>query len=301
MFDFIGKRNIFFVISLIVILAGIIATMINGPQFGIDFTGGTVIQINIGKEFNNSDIYDILNKYNVGKDSFVQQAGDYKHEVIIKTVDMPDSERQNIINDILKKYDLKTDAILAVNNVGPTIGSELRRNALMAVVIASVAMLIYIAIRFEYKFGVAAIVALIHDLLVTYAVYALFKIPINSSFVAAMLTILGYSINDTIVIFDRIRENLKNGKRKMGLEELINTSITQTMTRSINTALTTLVTITILYFIGPSSIKEFALPLIVGITSGAYSSIFIASPIWYLWKRTEKGVKSTAKSGLRTT
>lgn len=301
MFDFIGKRNIFFVISLVVILAGIVATFVYGVQFGIDFTGGTIIQINIGKEFNNSDIYEILNKYNVGKDSFVQQAGDYRHEVIIKTVDIPDEQRQSIINDILKKYDLKNDAILSINKVGPTIGSELRRNALIAVVVASVAMLIYIAIRFEYKFGVAAIIALIHDLLVTYAVYALFKIPINSSFVAAMLTILGYSINDTIVIFDRIRENLKNSKSKMTIEELINKSISQTMTRSINTVLTTLFTITILYFIGPSSIKEFALPLIVGIASGAYSSIFIASPIWYLWKRNEKSVKSTAKSGLRTT
>ncbi len=301
MFDFIGKRNIFFVLSLIVIAAGLIATAVNGLQFGIDFTGGTILQIDIGKSFDNGDIYDILDKYNLAKDSFVQQAGSDGKEVIIKTADMPSDTRQGIINDIMKKYDLKEKDVLSVENVGPTMGRDLRNNAILAVAVASLAMLVYIAIRFEYKFGAAAVIALIHDLLITYAVYALFRIPINSSFVAAMLTILGYSINDTIVIFDRIRENMKLSRNKMGLEELINTSITQTMTRSINTVLTTLVTITILYFVGPSSIKDFALPLIVGIASGAYSSIFIASPLWYLWKRNEKGVKSKTKSGLRTT
>ncbi len=301
MFDFIGKRNIFFTLSVIAILVGLIATAVNGLQLGIDFTGGTILQINIGKSFDNDDIKDILNKYNLEKESYIQKAGNNKNEVIIKTAYMPNTQRQKLVSDIVKKYDLKAKDVLSVENVGPTIGRDMKNNAILAISIASVAMLVYIAIRFELKFGVAAILALIHDLLVTFSLYAVFKIPISSSFVAVMLTILGYSINDTIVIFDRIRENMKNYKKKMSLEELINTSISQTLTRSINTSLTTLMTITLLYFIGPSSIKDFALPLIVGVASGTYSSIFIASPLWYLLKRNEKGVKSQGKSGLRTT
>ena len=301
MFDFIGKRNIFFTLSVIAILVGLIATAVNGLQLGIDFTGGTILQINIGKSFDNDDIKDILNKYNLEKESYIQKAGNNKNEVIIKTAYMPNTQRQKLVSDIVKKYDLKAKDVLSIENVGPTIGRDMKNNAILAISIASVAMLVYIAIRFELKFGVAAILALIHDLLVTFSLYAVFKIPISSSFVAVMLTILGYSINDTIVIFDRIRENMKNYKKKMSLEELINTSISQTLTRSINTSLTTLMTITLLYFIGPSSIKDFALPLIVGVASGTYSSIFIASPLWYLLKRNEKGVKSQGKSGLRTT
>jgi preprotein translocase SecF subunit len=301
MFDFIGKRNIFFTLSVIAILVGLIATAVNGLQLGIDFTGGTILQINIGKSFDNDDIKDILNKYNLEKESYIQKAGNNKNEVIIKTAYMPNTQRQKLVSDIVKKYDLKAKDVLSIENVGPTIGRDMKNNAILAISIASVAMLVYIAIRFELKFGVAAILALIHDLLVTYGLYVVFKIPISSSFVAVMLTILGYSINDTIVIFDRIRENMKNYKKKMSLEELINTSISQTLTRSINTSLTTLMTITLLYFIGPSSIKDFALPLIVGVASGTYSSIFIASPLWYLLKRNEKGVKSQGKSGLRTT
>lgn len=156
--------------------------------------------------------------------------------------------------------------------------------------IASVAMLIYIAIRFEIRFGVAAVLALVHDILIMLSVYAILQIPVNSSFIAAILTIVGYSINDTIVIFDRIRENLRFMK-KVSYTELADVSITQTMARSINTILTTLFTITAVYFIGVSAVKELALPLIIGIISGCYSSIFIASPIWVLWKNAEKRKK----------
>jgi preprotein translocase subunit SecF len=154
--------------------------------------------------------------------------------------------------------------------------------------LASIGILLYTTIRFEFKSGIAAVIALIHDLLIMLAVYAVFQISVNSSFIAAMLTILGYSINDTIVVFDRIRENKKMGKFSGDDKALINGSITQTMARSINTVLRTLITITCVYIFGVTSIKDFAFPLIIGIISGCYSSIFIASPLWYLMIKKSK-------------
>jgi len=181
--------------------------------------------------------------------------------------------------------------VLRVDNVGAVIGKELTREAFLALLIASVAMVLYITMRFEFKFAVAAILALLHDVFVVLAFFSLFKVEINSPFIAAILTIIGYSINDTIVIFDRIRENLKY-HRKRTILEVINDSINESLVRSINTSLTTLVVLVALfvafnYFVGGMNLKVFALALLVGIVSGTYSSIFIASPLWYLWKLGE--------------
>ena len=159
---------------------------------------------------------------------------------------------------------------------------------MVSLAVAAVGMLLYITYRFEFKFGVAATAALLHDVLVVLAVYAIMQIPINTSFIAAMLTIVGYSINATIVIFDRIRENRGLMKKGTSLAELVNVSITQTMARSVNTSLTTLFTIGMIYLMGVSAIKEFALPLIVGIIAGTYSSVLIAGPLWAVWKSKEK-------------
>ena len=181
------------------------------------------------------------------------------------------------------------DKTINSETIGGTIGKELKEKAFLATIIAMIAMLIYIGIRFELSFGLAAIIALIHDVLITVGVYAIFGIPVNTPFIAAILTIVGYSINDTIVVFDRIRENSKK-MRKVELKEIANVSIQQTMSRSINTVLTTLFTITAVYIFVPS-IREFSLPLIIGIAMGAYSSIFIASPMWVILK----GKKKTGK------
>ena len=200
---------------------------------------------------------------------------------------MNDTQISQLFNELKTKYSLNQSALVSTNRIGPSVGKELRQKALLSAAVATLGILIYTTLRFELKSGIAAIIALIHDLLVMVTVYAVLQIPVNSSFIAAMLTILGYSINDTIVVFDRIRENRKMGKIK-DFTEIADVSITQTMSRSINTVLTTLFTITAVYIFGVSSIKDFALPLIVGIISGCYSSIFIASPIWVLWENKEK-------------
>ena len=173
--------------------------------------------------------------------------------------------------------------IISEDKVSATVGSELWGNASKALIIAAVLMLLYITIRFEFLSGVSAVVALIHDLLVMMSVYLIFRLPINTSFVAAMLTILGYSINATIVIFDRIRENAKLEK-SASFDDVTNKSISQTLTRAINTSITTLITIVMVYILGVTSVKEFALPIIIGIVCGTYSSIFIAGPVWAMFK-----------------
>ncbi|EGO86384.1 preprotein translocase subunit SecF, partial [Clostridium botulinum C str. Stockholm] len=181
---------------------------------------------------------------------------------------------------------LKDKALISQNKVGPSVGNELKKKSLGALIIATIAMLIYIGFRFEIKFGIAAILGLVHDILITLGVYAITQIPVNTPFIAAMLTIVGYSINDTIVIFDRIREN-KRKLRGRDMVEIVNLSITQTMSRSINTVLTTLFTIVAVYVFVPA-VRDFTFPLIIGIVCGAYSSIFISSPIWILLRKFGK-------------
>lgn len=259
---------------------------INGLNFGIDFTGGTLIQIDLGKEIPVSEIREITDEYDENAD--IVHAGDENHEIIIKTTEDYSNEKRNeIFNKFKEKYNLESDKPLQSEKIGPAIGEEIRNDALIAIAIAMVGMLIYITFRFEFKFGLSAIIALIHDILITLAIFAIFKLPVNVSFVAALLTIVGYSINDTIVVFDRIRENLKLFK-KTDYAKLVDTSISQTVVRSINTSFTTFLAIACLYIFGVDAIKEFALPLILGVLIGTYSSIFIASPIWYLFKTNSK-------------
>ncbi len=290
--DLMGKKNLFFIISAVIIITGIIATLFGGLNQDIDFSGGTAMHINIGKQFDNNEVRAIVKEKLGFEASSIQKAGDVGQQVIIKIKEIDTAQRIALFDGIKEKYSLNQEDLYSTDNVNPTIGNELKWQALIATLIASVLMLVYISFRFEFKSGVAAVVALIHDLFVMLAVYALFRIPINTSFIAAMLTILGYSINDTIIVFDRIRENNRKAKRG-SFDEVINTSVRQTMARTINTSLTTLLTIGALYFLGVPSIKEFALPLIIGIISGTYSSIFIASPIWSLLR--EWSAKSKTK------
>lgn len=289
MLKIIEKTWLWFTISSVIIIAGLVGLAVRGLDYGIDFKGGTIIRVDMEKDFNKSDIDTIINKYD--SQALTNKStpeGKTAPELEIKSNNLTGEEIANMFKEIKDKYSLKDTDLISQDTVGASIGKELKQKAAIALIIATIAMLIYIGIRFEFNFGVAAIISLVHDVLITLGVYALFKVPVDSAFIAAMLTVIGYSINDTIVVFDRIRENQKY-MRKNNYDELANASITQTMTRSINTVLTVLVTITAVYIFVPS-VRNFAFPLIIGIASGCYSSIFIASPLWVLLKKRSKKV-----------
>lgn len=278
----IEKSKLWFIISLAIMITGLVFFIKDGLNYGIDFRGGTLVQINMKQDFNKQDVEKIITKY--ANDYTTNTAVNEKNEtqLEIRSNSLEEDEIQPLFKDLKDKYKLEDKDLISQQTIGPAVGQELRQKAILAFVLANVAMLIYVAIRFEFKFGAAAILAIVHDILITVSVYAIFQIPINSSFIAAILTIAGYSINDTIVIFDRIRENTKK-MRRVDSKEVANISITQTMARSINTTLTTLITIVAVYIFVPS-VREFAFPLTIGIACGAYSSIFIASPLWVILK-----------------
>lgn len=283
MLKIIEKTKLWFGISLLIIVVGLGFLVTKGLNFGIDFRGGTQVVIDMGKDFEKAEIDGIVSKY--ANDAVTNKVENTQLEV--KSNNLDSEKISSMFKEIKEKYSLEDKALVSQDEIGQSVGKELTNKAIIALLVANVAMLIYVAIRFEFKFGLAAILALVHDILITISVYAIFNVPVNSPFIAAILTIVGYSINDTIVIFDRIRENGKT-MRRVNSTELANVSITQTMSRSINTVLTTLITITAVYVFVPT-VREFAFPLIIGILSGAYSSIFIASPLWVIFKnRTSK-------------
>lgn len=283
---FIKYKNFLFALSGIIIAIGIVFGIIHGGfNLGIDFTGGATVWAHLGRTFDISEVKAITDKYD--PDATITYAGSDKTEVMVKTMAQFDNaKRAEVIKAFQDKFKIDESAI-QFDTIGPVIGQELRTQAFWALLIANLGILIYISFRFEWRFGVAAIAALIHDLLIMISVYLVLDIPVNSSFIAAILTIVGYSVNDTIVIFDRIRENIKK-TRKFDPEQLADESITETLARSINTVLTVVICVASLYLFGVPAIKEFALPLLVGIISGCYSSIFIASPIWVMFKNTGK-------------
>jgi preprotein translocase subunit SecF len=278
-------KNKFFILSAAVILFGLIMAFTLGLNFGIDFLGGTVVQIDLHTTFETSDIREITDEYD--KTCTITSAGDDATQVVISSkVDFTDEQKVTFFDAFKDKYNLSDDDLLSFDNVSATIGKDLQKQALLASLVAVVGILIYITIRFEFLFGITAVIALIHDLLVVIGVYAVFQIPVNSSFIVAILTILGYSINDTIVVFDRIRENRKKYAR-YDFANLVDDSINQTIKRSVYTSVTTLLAISALYVFGVSSVREFVLPMMIGFISGTYSSIFVASSIWYIIKEKQ--------------
>lgn len=282
----IKNYKIYFAVSLAVIIIGFALAGIRGFNFGIDFTGGTLIEINMGKYVESTEIREITDK--IDKNMQINYIGENRDGIQLKSiVDLNNEKRTELFNEFAQKYNLDKSDLVKSDQFGPAVGKEIQKKAIISVVIATLAMLVYISFRFKFDFGVAAITALLHDVLLVVAIYAIFRIPLNNPFVAAMLTVVGYSINDTIVVFDRIRENLRGAKRDSH-EEVADLSINQTLSRSINTSLTTLLSIAALYVMGVDSIKEFTLPLIAGISIGVYSSIFIASPIWVLINKKKR-------------
>ncbi len=284
-FNFIGRSKIWFTISALVILAGVIGYFIQGGfNFGIDFLGGTLVEIEFDQDTESSVIREVLEAEGYGS-SIIQQTASNKYIVRIKAEEIGKPTNAKGKDDILDALDEKigiNHELLQDRTVAPGFGSLLIRNALVAMAISLAGILIYVWIRFEFRFGAIAIVTLAHDVLITLGVYAIMSREINTSTIAAILTIIGYSLNDTIVVFDRIRENTHQS-RSMSYSEVVNNSINMTLTRSINTSITTLLPVIILLIIGTTALKDFALALAIGIISGTYSSIFFASPMLVAW------------------
>lgn len=289
MLKIIEKSKIWISISLIIVVIGLGFTFFKGLNFGIDFKGGTQVSIQLNDEINKADVDTIVKGYTADASTTISNNNEYE----IKSTDLDSDKLSSIMNELKDKYSLEDTALLSQEEIGASVGKELTRNSLLALFAAGVVMLIYVAIRFEFTFGVAALVATLHDILMTIGVYAIFGIPVNTPFIAAMLTIVGYSMNDTIVIFDRIRENTKK-MRRANTYEIADTSLTETLARSVYTSLSTLATIVAINILVPS-VREFTIPLIVGIICGAYSSIFIASPVYVLLKE-KTGKKKSKKA-----
>ena len=284
MFNIINKRMIFFAISLIVFIIGGICFAVNGGlNTDIDFTGGTAIYVELGTAFDEVAIRNCINPVEGVTVSSVQKTGDTS--AVIKTTPI-DTELRTKVTEALSAT-FAGSQVLSVDNVSANVGKELWSNAALSIAIAVILMLVYITFRFEVLSGVSAVLALAHDMLMMISIYAIFRFPVNTSFIAAILTILGYSINATIVIFDRIRENTRFLKKE-SFADIVNKSVWQSMGRSINTSITTLLTIVMVYILGVPSIKDFALPLIIGIIAGTYSSIFIAGQFWVMFRGKEK-------------
>ena len=281
MFNVNEKRKILFAIPAVIIIAGIICLFaFGGLNTDIDFTGGTAMEIELGEKFNEDKVRDVFDKVDGVDVSSVQSSGSQK--AIVKTTEISTEKLEAVKAEIVKAF--PASRVLSTDSVSATMGTEMWWSAAKAIIFAVLLMLVYIWIRFELYSGISAVLALCHDVLIIISIYAIFQLPVNTTFIAAILTILGYSINATIVVFDRIRENSRQLGRKQSFDDIVNSSIWQTMGRSINTSVTTLITLVVLYILGVTSIKQFILPIIIGIICGAYSSIFLSGQFWTLFK-----------------
>lgn len=294
---FVQRAKIFYIISAVVIIAGFVGMGLNhsngkgAMNYSLDFTGGTSMTVPFNENIdvtgeNGAELLKTITE-TIGTGDVQLQNVQGSNDVVIKTQVLDKDTRGNLKDTLVEKYGVDEKAI-EEQSISAVVSGEMQKDAVIAVVIAGICMLIYIWFRFkDIKFGASAVFALLHDVLCVLTVYALVRIPVGNTFIACMLTIVGYSINATIVIFDRIREN-RQTMYKASLEEIVNSSITQTLSRSINTSVTTFISVFVLYIMGVASIREFAMPLMAGIIAGAWSSIFITGTLWYLMKKIGK-------------
>ena len=289
-FDFQGKRRIAFIISGALLLIGILSLIIRGgPLYSIDFLGGLAIRVQFERPVSESDVRAALSLVNLGSSevkTIREVAGEPDILIRVKQEQAGSDAQEQVRTALQEHFKDNPFEVRSVDRVGPRIGSELRKNAILAVLITLILILIYLSWRFEFRFGVGAVAALFHDVLITMGIFSLLNLEISLAIVAAFLTIVGYSLNDTIVVFDRIRENW----RKMSsskLEEVINRSLNETLSRTIITSGTTLVVILILFIFGGQVIHDFAFALLIGVIVGTYSSMYIAAPILLEWGKQD--------------
>lgn len=287
----VKNRFIYLGIAAALIIVGIVFMIINASQgkgafnYDVQFTGGTSIEVNIGNTFENADIAKIVQEVTGNESPQVQKVGTDGTTVAIKTKSLDTETRNKLRDELMKKYSITAENF-SIQDVSGTISKEMQRASILAVVVACLAMLVYVTLRFrDFKTGSSAVIALIHDAMIVICTYAVFRIPLNTTFIAVILTILGYSINASIVIFDRVRENKKRFK---DLEELIDTSVNQTLRRSLFTSFTTFLCVLSLYIFGVEDIKEFSLPIMVGVICGTYSSVLISGNVWYMLSSVKK-------------
>ena len=280
-FSIVKNYKLFFAVTIIFLLVGIGSMVTRGFNLGIDFTGGSIMDLSFKQPVTVAQVREVLKDHDLGN-SIIQlentDGSTSSKGVLIRTGVIDDAMRRQVMDSLKGK--IGDFEIQRVENVGATIGGELIQQAVMAIMLSWVLMIAYITLRFEFKFAIAAIIALIIDVAVTLSYFSLFKMEMDSSFVAALLTVVGYSINGTIVIFDRIRENLKSHRRSESLGEMIDNSIWQTLARSIYTVGTSLFAVVSIFLWGGETIRNFSFAMLVGFSSGAYTSTFLAGPLW---------------------
>lgn len=288
--DFIGKRKLALMISAILILVGLASLVIKGgPNYGIDFAGGTLVQVKFSKATDAAEVKKALSGLDLGS-PVVQYFGEDQDEFLIR-VEKTSAELQGFSSQILaaleQSYEKGNVDVRRVEMVGPQVGKDLRSKGLQAILYAMLGILVYVSWRFEFRFAVGAIIALVHDVLITLAAFSVFGKEIDLPIIAAFLAIIGYSLNDTIIVYDRIRENL--GKHhKEGFSFIVNRSINETLSRTLLTSGTTLLVVLALFVLGGGVIHNFAFAMLVGILVGTYSSVFVASPILIYWDERKK-------------
>jgi preprotein translocase subunit SecF len=281
--DFMGKRRVALVISGVLIIAGIVSLIVHdGPNYGIDFSGGTLVQVRFPQPVELDGIRTALKEAGL-EQSIIQRfeaegKGEYLIRLELGSADL--AGFTDVINEALtKEFGAESFEIRRTEMVGPKVGKDLRSKGLQAIIAALIGILIYISVRFEFRFAIGAVVALAHDVMITVGVLSLTNKEVSLPVLAALLTIVGYSLNDTIVVYDRIRENMRRVRRTEAYDKVINLSVNETLSRTILTSVTTLIVIVILFLLGGGVIHNFAFALLIGIIIGTYSSIFVASPV----------------------
>ncbi|WP_342562547.1 protein translocase subunit SecF [Paenibacillus sp. FSL R7-0345] len=283
--DYVHWSKYFFIFSIVLTVLGVVFLGFLGLNYSVDFRAGSNVDVSLSKNLTQAELQPALDGLGIEHEPSIT-VGDQR--VNIRYDEELDSTQSEALKSAISKLDAQ--ASYEINTVDPEMAKELARNAIYSVLLSSLGIIIYVSIRFEWRFAVAAIIALLHDAFMVVAIFSIFRLEVDLTFIVAVLTIIGYSINDTIVIFDRIRENLRFGKQKTyeDLKVLVNKSISQTLMRSLYTAFTVFIAAFFLLVMGGASIKMFSLAMVIGLLFGAYSSIFIASPLWLLLKKRQK-------------